>query len=367
MLTPIKEPLNGFHIVLLTYQIQSGVVLFSLPGLLAEHFGTNGWIVLFFLSSVVMVNIYLISLAYKYSKGTSIFDVLEASFSKIFLYPFYLGLAIVWSLLGCMVGKKYLLLFQMLSFPSTNPMMFKLAMDVLAFLLLIKGLYNISKAATIIFMLTVWIVFLEVFHIPEIELSRYTTFFLQGGTDWVKGVLDGYSAFLGYELTILFFPYVTKESKLIRSVYIGNLITTIVYVSVIVVCFGFYSYQQLSNMLFPVLDLLAFIQLPFMARIENILFTAFFLKTIVTTVLYFWAAQQALKRIFKKTNEKALSLSIVIFTFVVAFFPRVITEVNLWLSNLAYIEIVIAFGLPLMVLLAILIQKVRRRGKNVDA
>ncbi len=366
MLNPVKESLDSFHIILLTYQIQSGVVLFSLPGLLAEHFGTNGWIITLFLSSIVMVNIFVISLAYKYSKGTSIWVVLEDTFSKIILYPFYLGLAVVWSILGCMVGKKYILLFQMLSFPTTNPMMFKVAMDVLAFLLLIKGLYNISKSATIIFILTVWIVFLEVFHIPEIELSRYTTFFLQGGTDWVKGLLDGYSAFLGYELAILFFPYVTKESKLIRSVYIGNLVTTFVYLTVMIVCFGFYSYQQLAHMLYPVLDLLAFIQLPFMARIENILFTTFFLKTLVTTVLYFWAAQQALKRIFKKSNEKMISLGIIIFTFIIAFFPRVITEVDLWLTNLAYIETVIAFVLPLIVLSALFIQKLKRKGKDVS-
>ncbi|QOR64626.1 GerAB/ArcD/ProY family transporter [Cytobacillus suaedae] len=366
MSAPVKETLSSFHIVLLTYQIQSGVVLFSLPGLLAEHFGTNGWIVIFFLSGTVMANIFVISLAYKFGNGTSIFEVLENSFSKIFLYPFYFGLALVWSLLGCMVGKKYILLFQMLSFPNTNPMLFKVAFNILAFLLLIKGLYNISKAATIIFLLTVWIVFLEVFHIPEIELSRYTTFFLQGGNDWVKGILDAYSAFLGYELAILFFPYVTKKSKLIRSVYIGNLVTTSVYLSVMVVCFGFYSYQQLSHMLFPVLDLLAFIQLPFMARIENILFTAFFLKTLLTTVLYYWATLQVLKRIFKKTHDQLISICFIIFTFVLSFFPSIMSEVNLWLTNLAYVQIVIAFGLPLIVLMAIFIKRVKRRGKNVD-
>lgn len=55
-----------------------------------------------------------------------------------------------------MIGKKYVLIFQMLSFPTTNPMVFKLAVDILAFLMITKGIYSISKAATLFFWLSAW-------------------------------------------------------------------------------------------------------------------------------------------------------------------------------------------------------------------
>ena len=355
----MNEKLHHFHLVILIYMIQSGVVIFSLPGLLAEFFGTNGWVMLFVCSFIVMINIFLISLVYRFGNGESIFVILEKTIPKVFLFPFYFGLALVWALLGCAVGKQYVLIFQMISFPTTNPMIFKLMLSILAFLLLIKGIYNISKAATIFFFLTVWMVALQLFHLPDIELARYTTFFLKNGADPITGLFDTYSAFLGYELGILLFPFVTKASKLIRSIFYGNLIVTFVYVTLAVVCFGFYSYQQLANMLFPILDLLSYIQLPFIERIENLLFAIFFLKTLITTVLYYWAAQQVMKRVFRRVDESVTGFVIVTIAYFIAFFPRVLSDVNDWLKRLAYVEMGVAFGLPVLVLFVLFIQRIR--------
>lgn len=145
----MMDKLRPFHITVLVYMTQAGIVMFTLPRSLADYFGTNGWLVLipcFLLSSF---NIYLITLVFRLGKGRSVFEIMEQSIPKGILYPFYMCLASVWLIFGCMIGKKYVLLFQMLSFPTTNPMIFKLAIDLLLFLMLIKGLFTISKSATL--------------------------------------------------------------------------------------------------------------------------------------------------------------------------------------------------------------------------
>ena len=344
--------------------IQSGVVLFSLPGVLAEQFGSNGWITIPVASTVVMVNIFLIGLLYKHGKGKSIFEITEGVAPKAIVYPMYFLLAIVWSMLACLVGKQYVLIFQMIAFPTTHPMIFKFAMDVLVFLLLIKGIYNISKAATIIFYLTIWMLLTNVYFFKEMELVRYTTFIFYNHGDILKGSIELFTAFLGYELSILFFPFVNKSSKLIRGVFYGNLFTTIVYLVVCIVSYGFFTYQQLAQMLLPMLDLLAYIKLPFIERIENLLFTFFYLKVLVTVVLYFWAAQQVMTRIFKKTKANAIGFVLIAVCYGISYQFITLEDVSRWLTRFANAEIAIAFGLPLVGLLLIFIGK---RGQSENA
>lgn len=363
----MKETLGYFHIIILTYMIQSGVVLFRLPSILAANFGSNGWVAIPVASVIVILNLFLIGLVYTRGKGKSIFDIIEGVVPKAMAYPLYVILAIVWFMLACLVGKQYVLIFQMIAFPTTHPMIFKLIIDILVFLLVIKGIYNISKATTVIFYLTIWMLLSSFYFMREIELARYTSFIFYNSKDLLQGSIDLYTAFLGYELTILLFPFVSKSSKFIKGIMVGNVVTTIVYLIVCVIAFGFFSYQQLAEMLFPLLDLLAYIKLPFIERIENLLFTFFYLKVLITMVFYTWAAQHSISRIFKKTKANVIALIIIGVGYGIAFLFVTLEEVDNWLSFFANVETVIAFGLPLLCLLLLGIKKVRGQSEQAKS
>ncbi|MBT2290294.1 GerAB/ArcD/ProY family transporter [Paenibacillus albidus] len=88
-----------------------------------------------------------------------------------------------------MIGKKYILLFQMISFPTTNPMLFKLAVDVLIYFMIVKGIYTISKTATLFFWMTIWMCVLLLWFFPSFRWERLTPFLLQGGHDQIRGGL----------------------------------------------------------------------------------------------------------------------------------------------------------------------------------
>lgn len=208
----MREKLNQYHIAILVYMIQSAFMFFNLPRLLAENFGTNGWIALLICSAVATVNIFLISLVYRHGRGRSIFAILEQSIPKWILVPFYFGMAAVSALFGCLVMKQYVLLFQMVAFPTTNPMVFKFLCDILVLLLMRKGLYNISKAATIFYYCTFWLFFLLPYFLGEFRWVRLTPFLFQGGTHQLEDWLEVYMAFLGYELS-LFFSLMSRKRR----------------------------------------------------------------------------------------------------------------------------------------------------------
>lgn len=86
----MREKLHPFHIAILIYMTQSGVVIFSLPRVLAQHMGYNGWIALTVFYVIVALNISLISLAYRLADGKSIFQIIEHFFPKIAVIPLYI-------------------------------------------------------------------------------------------------------------------------------------------------------------------------------------------------------------------------------------------------------------------------------------
>jgi len=361
----MKEKLHPFHVTFLIYMIQAGVVVFSLPRLIAAHMGYNGWITLFLFLGLTSLNILLISFVYRLSGGQSIFQIIEAALPKFIVVPLYVFVLSVWSLCGCIAAKQYVNIYQIFVFPTAHPMLIKFLVDILTLLLIMKGIYNITKAATIFFWLVIWTILLLLFFVNSISLVDYTPFFLKEAREPLQGGMNIYSAFLGYELSLLLFPYAQKGKGFIRAVYVGNLFTAITYILICIVCFGFYSFYQLQRMKFPVIDLLSYIELPFVERIENLIFSVFVFTALIGNVMYAWSAIQTAHRIIPKANIKWLSLIIVILAYAVSWIPNVLSEVEKWLLTLGYLEFGIAFGLP-MLLIIILLFRARRNEPCAD-
>ncbi|CAH0344210.1 GerAB/ArcD/ProY family transporter [Bacillus sp. CECT 9360] len=362
----MKEKLHYIHLVLLIYLIQTGVALFSLPNILAYDLGTNGWIAVLLVSMLISLNILLIGAVYKLGKGKSLFIILENGLPRPLLYPLYIFLLIVWSLLACIVGKQYMNLYQIIRFHTTPVTILKLTYDVLVYLLLIKGLYNIAKASTIIFSITIFLALLFTTQFHGIELARFTPFLFKEGNDWLHGMIDTYIAFLGFELSLLFIPYINKESRFIKAMLVGNLITTFIYTYTCFVIFGYFGHAYLRELLFPLMNLLSTIHFPFLERLENLLYGLFLFKVLITSVMYYWAATEAAKRIFKRTDEKLLSFLIIAITYFISLVPGTLDQISEWLSFLSKIEIAIAIGLPAVAILLLMIQKGGKKYSDVQ-
>ncbi|CAM3248776.1 GerAB/ArcD/ProY family transporter [Paenibacillus lupini] len=356
-----SEKLSPFHTTIFIYMIQTGVMGLILPQLLAENFGTNGWITLFGFGILATLNILLIGVVYKLGQGKSIFRILEQSIPKFMLVPVYLALALVWALLGCMAGKEYILIFQMYAFPTTSPMEFNLILDILVFWLLTMGLYNIAKASTVFFWLIVWFVLLLFFFYADFSWSRMTPFLFKGGKLSLLESLDIYSSFVGYETILLMFAYTNQKTKLIKSAMLGNSITTLTYLYLALITFGVYSLEQLKSKAFPLLEMLAYIRFPFVERMENLLFGFILFTVLFSVVTYEWCALEMLKQVFPRLKVNFLAFMLMLSCFVIAYIPDTLNEVGDWLSTLSLIECGIAVGLPLVLIVVLLFQNIGSR------
>ncbi|MFD1909171.1 GerAB/ArcD/ProY family transporter [Paenibacillus rhizoplanae] len=129
------------------------------------------------------------------------------------------------------------------------------------------------------------------------------------------------------------------------------------YISFTLICFGFFSLGQLKKLLYPLLDLLAFIQFPFVERLENLLYGFFLFLILITVVMYWWAAAESVKRVLPRVNISILCSILVGISFVVSYIPNTLDQVNTWIMYLSYAVTGIAFGLPLLLVVLLLVQR----------
>ncbi|MFP7298108.1 GerAB/ArcD/ProY family transporter [Neobacillus niacini] len=354
----IKEKLSPFQASILIYLTQSGVTLFSLPRFVAEAFGTNGWIGLIIIYFIVNINLVLIWLVFKISKGKSMFEIITI-FPKWVTLPFNLTIAGVWMLLGVMIMVKFCMILKVLFYNNVSLIYLFSMVYILIYLLLKKELYQIAKSTVVLFYFTVWTVFLLAFHLPEFSFIRLTPFIFKGDTDILSGGISIYTALLGYELSILYIHLIDK--KQLKSIIAGNSITSLIYLGVTFVSFGFFSFDQLLKEMYPVVTLLGYISFPVLERVENFTFTIFGLKVLMTTVMYLWGTKELLQYQFKMVKSNFLLMGILIISFFMSFIPKVIKDVDQWILYISYASTAIAFLLPILILLTILFTKIVNR------
>lgn len=353
----MKKEFTTIDYVVLTYMLQSGITLFVLPRVLAQNFSYNGWIAILFVSLFIIIQIVLIGYTCKKMNRTSPFEIMNNSIPKIFRYPIYFVLVGIWAILGSGVGANYFQIIQMVSFPNTPHYVFKGIIAVVSFFILIKGFDNFVKGAMIFFLLSIWTLFTTFFVLEEFEFFRLTPFIFAGEKNIIDGTMEVVKAFLGFELFILFSTYIHKDINITKALIYGHLFTTFIYTIVSIVAFGYFSLLQLQETQYPLISMLDYVKVPFLERVDNLIFSVFFMKVIITVTAYYWAAKEALKQLIPKANEITLSFIVVAGSFLLTYFLQTAREINKMVDNFSLMAFIISIILPLLLLLLMKLKK----------
>lgn len=357
-----NEKFKPFYLFFITYMTQMGIVFFSLPNIIADHFGYNGWIMIIPISVVVLIHIGLIAKIYSFNKGESIFETIESlnSKAKMILMLLYISLSIFWSILAVTIAKHYAHVMKFLYFPYTDIQWFVLLTLILAFYLVTRGIITIVHITTIFFFLSAPIIFLLFYFVPDFSFLQFSTFLFNENKDFYGGIIELYTAFLGFEVILFMFPYISKEKSGFKYVFWAHLYTSFVYLIVTIFSYGFNSIQQLTRQVYPVVTLMKYIEFEFIEQLDSIIFILFYLKVLITITMYVWISLVTLKRVVKwSDNLIVFVLLIVGYLSTLPFVTK--KESIILLSALTKVQLFLSVFLPLL-LLMIIFKKRRSNG-----
>ena len=354
-----KKVLNGYHVVFLVLNVMVGMGLLSLNNALSPVGYSQWWFPILFgiIANITLIPMVWISMKYK---DDDLFDIHEKLLGKWIgkaLNTFLIVYAVV---LFAAVIQNYLDLIQISALPDRT-ITGHLIMFILLTVFIVKGgIKSLARFCILTFFLTGWLVYFLRWGIIEGDIRHLLPLFNFTTAEFWDATNHGYNSVVGYEILMIYFPYIIHPQKAFKHASIGIWITMFFYTSVTIVGAMYFSEWQLDNLLYPIFKLFQAVDLSFVERIDTFGITIWVFLILTTAGGYLWMAKKGIDSVRDK-NSKYHLYAMAIFTFIIINLPfsQVFHEA-LYTKNFY-----VSYGLILWPTVLCVIHFVRRKKKEV--
>jgi spore germination protein (amino acid permease) len=345
MIEDRRNLINSKQLMVLIISSTAGVGIISLPYLLVQEVGHNGWIAILLsgISSMIMAVI-VFKLLERY-KNKSIIEI------NLILYGKYIGMAVnVFYLLyltlklsvNLRIATEVVQITVLRSTPS-------IVLTVLFFLSTIYiswyGLKSVCRYGNMIFLTILMVLVLYILSLNKVRL----TFLLPIGDIEIQGLLESVKiaafSFLGFAYPLAVYPMVTDKKQSLKYTLLALIFSTVFFGLTIVITTGYFGENMLKHMLFPVYTLALSFRTPIIERLDLLFLVLWFPAMGMTLKGYFFISYYWINRLL---NIKRKTLSILLFSTAVIIISRIPNDYNQSLKFLGYtdnIGVLFMFGM----------------------
>ncbi|ABY46551.1 GerAB/ArcD/ProY family transporter [Bacillus mycoides] len=269
------------YIVLINgMQVATGVL--SLPRVLAENAGTDGWIAILigWIFSTIS-GVFIVKTAARYPEDT-IYDILIRLFGKIVGKAFVVIYMMYFAFYTCIVLVNAMLFLKGWLLPKTPDYIVIFLFSIPTFFVARNGPRIIGRYSELFLYMALWIPLF--FLIPLKENGSWMPFFpllKEGWKPVLTAVPTTIFAYLGFDIAFFLYPFLQKKQYAVHGMVIANTLTMLFYLFTTIVCFAYFSPDSITQYNQPVLNLVKVIEFRFLERFDMILLAVYL--TIVST------------------------------------------------------------------------------------
>lgn len=250
---------------------QVGTGVLSLPRILAEKAGTDGWIAIligWFFSAAA--SIFLVKTCEKYPDETLI-EILIRLFGKIvgkavvIVYIMYFAFY-AWSIFvnGSLYIKAWFL-------PKTPNYIILLLFSIPTFIVARNGVRVLARYSELSFYMVMWIPLFFLIPLRDGNWLHFLPVLKEGWRPVLSAVPTTVFSFLGFEVAFFLYPFLQKKQHAVLGITIANTLTMLFYVLVTIASFAYFSPDGIIEFNQPVLNLLKLIEFRFLERFDMVL------------------------------------------------------------------------------------------------
>ncbi|MDQ0877078.1 spore germination protein (amino acid permease) [Paenibacillus sp. V4I3] len=268
--------ITSMQYIFLNSGIQVSVFFLSMPRKLAEKAGTDGWIALIIGWAVtVAASLIVIQVMKKHPEGT-LFDLLTRYlgnwtgrvaailFSLYLFYYAYTGLV-----QAVLITKSWLL-------PLTSASIVMFLLLIPTYVIARNGLRILGRYAELVFMISSWIPLVYLLLLKDVHWLNMLPVLKEGWKPVFSTVPTTFFSYIGFATTFILYPFLKNKLKASRDIVISDTLTMLGYLFITIICFVYYSPDEIQKYNQPVINMLESIEFKFLERME-MLFIAFFL------------------------------------------------------------------------------------------
>ncbi|WP_176223890.1 GerAB/ArcD/ProY family transporter [Thalassobacillus devorans] len=286
-----------FFVFFLIHAMQLGVGILSFETYIARDAGYDAWISLLIAGAAIHLLLWIVYNILQSSKG-DIVSIHEETFGK------YIGgfLSIIFSLyvllLTLTVLRTFIEVIQTWVFPQLNVWFFTLALLLLIYYLVAGGFRMITGLCLISVLLALPLLWLKFFPIQAGDINNVFPIIDHTLVELLSSAKTSILGFLGFELLLVFYPFIKNPEKSKKWAHYGVFFTTIIYVISAITAFIYFSEKQLDQVNWATISLWKIVEFPFVERFEFIGIALWLYVVIPNICFSLWAASRIPKRLF---------------------------------------------------------------------
>ncbi|WP_139491400.1 GerAB/ArcD/ProY family transporter [Brevibacillus dissolubilis] len=296
------KKLNPYHVFFLINNTMVGQGLLSISHALSPVGYNQYWIpfLLGVVTQLVLIPMYWLGMRYPEDNLYVINERLLGKWlGKLVNLVFLIYLIMVFAA----VTHNYLRLVQAVTMPDRTMYPALIAILFVSCYIVLGGIKLVARFCMLGFFFTAWMMVYLHWGIQKGEFSHMLPLFNVNMRDVWQASYQAYESFFGYELLLVYFPYIVQQKRSLLHVSGGLWLTVLVYTGVSLVSVVYFSEWQLENLRYPVLNLFKAVELTFVERIENFGIALWVFLVLSTAAPYLWAAKKAMDAVMSHNRR----------------------------------------------------------------
>lgn len=358
-----QHMINAFLVFFVVHTAQIGVGIHGFQRIIYQETKQDAWI------SVILIGFASHIIAIIMIKTLEMYDSHDLYGINRSVYGTWFGNFInIIYVCYCLVAffavlRNYIEVLQTWVFPLLSTWFISATLLLLVIYTFLGGLRVIVGVAFFSFVLAFWLIFILAFPLQYSDSQNLFPLLESELIDLLKGAKAMTFTIVGFEILYIVYPFVKEKEKIAKPVHYGLLVTTLMYLVVILVSLTYFSGEQLSKTTWATLSLFSIVQFPFLERFEFLVVCFWMLIILPNLCLFVWAAHRGLKSIVNISAKKFIwifSIVVLLLSFIIK--TRIqINAINDVFSQAAFY---IVFIYPVILYVLALVKKKMEASKG---
>lgn len=336
--------------IMIGSMLGSGIL--SLPRLAAKEVGQDAWLAVLLGSLFPLASLSLIRFLYKRNNEGSFVKVCRKVSGKWLGGLFSILLAAYSILIASVLLRVFIEVVSMFLLSQT-PMLVKLVLmlSVCAYLAS-SNAKVLGRVNEFLFYILLPIVF---FSLPAVatnsDIRNLMPILNFKVSDYAKAALTTGFAFSGFELYIVFHPYVIREKEAFGASLYALLITLAIYLYFVVGVILVFGAELTQKFIWPSLRLLSTAEVPIIERIEFLFIQAWIGVSFRPISIQYFCASHIIAELFKLKSQRWSTLALFPIIIGIAYYPKNIFQIFKLSDYVGLIALSVGIGLPLILII----------------
>lgn len=350
-----KYGLSDFQWVSVVICAILGAGITTLPRSVGEIAGRDGWISVLLAGAIAWLMAVIIWLLCRRFPTRTL-----PEFSIMILgRPLGILISVIYALYAIGIGAVALRIFVELA--KTWTMIFT-PMPVFVIAVLIPVVYisrlgavTLGRLMELMVYFTIAILFVYLLPLGEFDLLNLRPVGAEGWRAILAAVPESAFSFLGFEVMLVFFPFIINRDKALRLTLIALAIVTFLYAGNVIITYGVLGVEHAVVQIWPLMNYLRIGVLPFIQRVDNLVIFVWTAQVMAVVAISYFASTFTLATLTRRRYHDIWAVAASPLVYAVAILPERLSQAfDLGAAVAQWGLIGIIGGTALLLLVAIL-------------